>query len=85
MHAEMTRFPCSWRLPRPGRRWLSQPLDQLLEILPLAKRVQRQLGREGAGGAVALVDGLSQHGHSLVGLGLRLGGRYASAGIIHTS
>ena len=37
------------------------------------------LGAKIEDGAVAGVDGLSQHGHRLVGAGLSLGGRHARA------
>src|SRR5262249_7749978 len=70
----------SWLLPRLCGRFLLQLGEQLLEVLPLAERVEGTLGaiileRYGA----EAVNGLSQQGHRLDGVGLSLGGRHPRA------
>ena len=69
----------SWLLLRLGGRFLLQLGEQLLEVLPLAERVEGTLGAILVDVAEAGVDGLSQQGHRLVGVGLSLGGRHARA------
>ena len=50
----------------------SSSLKQFLEVLPLAERVEGTLGAKQVDVAEAGVDGLSQQGHRLVGVGLSL-------------
>jgi len=54
-----------------------QLLEQFLEVLPLAARVEERVGSEAGGVAVGDVDGLPQLGRRLVGLAFGLGGRHA--------